>query len=54
MTQQAIQNMIADLREVRAEITRINRATGFTAFNPAATQALETSIEILRDMLVAA
>ena len=52
MTQQEIQDMIADLHEVRAEITRINRAAGFTTFNPAATQALEASIEILRDELV--
>lgn len=31
----------ANLREVRLEITRINKAAGQTIFNPAATQALE-------------
>jgi predicted phage gp36 major capsid-like protein len=32
---------ICALREVRAEITRVNEAAGYTVFNPAATQALQ-------------
>lgn len=48
MTAQEIQDMITDLREVRAEITRVNRAAEMTVFNPAATEALDASIEVLR------
>lgn len=33
--------ILEQLAEVRAEISRINRAAGQTIFNPAATQALE-------------
>jgi hypothetical protein len=54
MTAQEIQDMITDLREVRTEITRINRAALETVFNPAATQALEAAIETLLNEQVSA
>ena len=38
------EDAINDLREVRAEITRLNAARGETVFNPAATTALEDVI----------
>ena len=37
-------DVIEDLREIRAEITRVNEAAGRTVFNPAATDALNALI----------
>jgi hypothetical protein len=51
MIDQDIQDMITDLLEVRREITSVNRAAGVTVFNPAATDALEACIKVLRDEL---
>ena len=53
MTAQQIQDMITDLLEVRAEITRVNLAAGVVVFNPAATAALVASIVALRDEVAA-
>lgn len=39
--------LLAALAEVRAEISRLNRAAGQTVFNPAATSALEVVMEEL-------
>jgi RecJ-like exonuclease len=36
--------IIADLLEVRREITRVNQAAGHTVFNPTATSALSAII----------
>lgn len=36
--------LLADLLEVRYEITRVNEAAGCTVFNPAATSALSSII----------
>ncbi len=36
--------MLAALREARAEISRINRCSGITVFNPAATTAIDEAI----------
>ena len=44
-----LQDAINDLKEVRAEITRVNRAAGRTVFNPSATSALEQVMEYLKD-----
>ena len=44
MTAQQIQDMITDLREVRQEIARVNRAAGMTVFNPAATSAVDAML----------
>lgn len=40
---------LADLQEVRLEISRLNRAAGRTVFNPVATQAIDRMIERLED-----
>lgn len=53
MTAQQIQDMITDILEVRAEITRVNLAAGVVVFNPAATAALVASIVALRDEVAA-
>ena len=42
------EDAINDLKEVRAEISRINAARGETVFNPAATQCLEEVLEWLK------
>lgn len=39
--------MLADLLEVRYEITRINQAAGETVFNPTATSALSRLITMI-------
>lgn len=41
------EQVLGDLREVRREITRLNRAAGQTVFNPAATVALQALIDDL-------
>jgi hypothetical protein len=41
------EQVLEDLREVRWEIARLNRAAGETIFNPAATQALDGLISEL-------
>jgi hypothetical protein len=41
------EQVLSDLREVRHEISRLNRAHGETVFNPAATQALDGLIDEL-------
>ena len=38
---------LADLQEVRIEISRVNEAAGQTVFNPAATEALDS---VIRDL----
>jgi len=50
-TEQQIQDLITDLREVRAEITRVNKAAGVTVFNPAATDAVDAWISDLQEEL---
>lgn len=40
---------LAALAEVRAEITRLNKAAGETVFNPAATQLLEAVIDEIEE-----
>ena len=51
MTSQKIEDMITDLREVRAEISRVNSAAGQTIFNPAATDAVDAMLADLAEML---
>jgi len=41
-----------DLREVRAEISRLNKAAGKTVFNPAATDCLNEVMEWLAQEMV--
>lgn len=43
-------SMLDDLREVRAEITRVNQTAGHTVFNPAATDALESVIRRVKQL----
>jgi len=49
MTKQQIQDAITDLMEVRREISTVNRNAGETIFNPAATDALQAVIEMLKE-----
>ena len=41
---------IADLKEVRNEITRVNQASGQTVFDPAATDMLDEVLEWLKEV----
>ena len=49
MTQQQMSDMLTDLKEVRQEITRLNKAAGRTVFNPSATDAVDQWIAELRE-----
>ena len=51
MNRQKIEDMITDLQEVRAEITRINCASRGTIFNPAATDAVDQMMSDLKKMI---
>lgn len=53
MTKQDFEDAITDLLEARREITRVNAAAGVTVFNPAATAALVSVIERLREEVAA-
>lgn len=45
--EQAVKDaMLAALREVRPEISRLNRAAGETVFNPAATDMVDAAIAL--------
>jgi hypothetical protein len=44
MTIQEMQDALTDLKEIRAEISNVNRNAGRTIFNPAATDALNALI----------
>jgi hypothetical protein len=43
------EQLLAALKEVRSEISRINRTAGATTFNPAATAVLDAEIERLEN-----